>query len=109
MDPALKIWAMVLIVGALNYLSRLSFIAFFARREMPALLARALKFVPAAMLAALIVPMVASPSASSGADATPRVVAVLLAAAIAWRTRSPLATMGVGMVALWIGKAIMAA
>ena len=41
MDGALKLWAVVVIVGALNYLSRLSFIAIFARRHEPALLARA--------------------------------------------------------------------
>ena len=36
MDGALKLWAVVVIVGALNYLSRLSFIAIFARRHLPA-------------------------------------------------------------------------
>ena len=58
MDATLILWTVILVVGALNYLSRLSFIAFFARREMPPLLARALKFVPAAMLTALIIPMI---------------------------------------------------
>ena len=58
MEGALKLWAVILVVGALNYLSRLSFIAFFARRSMPPLLARALRYVPAAMLTALILPMV---------------------------------------------------
>ena len=43
MEAALKLWAVIFVVGALNYLSRLSFIAFFARRAMPPLLARALK------------------------------------------------------------------
>ena len=41
MDATLKLWAVILVVGALNYLSRLSFIAFFARRTMPPMLARA--------------------------------------------------------------------
>ena len=58
MEAALKLWAVILAVGALNYLSRLSFIALFARRTMPPLLARALRYVPAAMLTALILPMV---------------------------------------------------
>jgi len=35
MDPALKLWLVILVVGALNFFSRLSFIAFFARRSMP--------------------------------------------------------------------------
>ncbi len=54
MDATLKLWAVIAVVGSLNYLSRLSFIALFAQRSMPSLLARALKFVPAAMLTALI-------------------------------------------------------
>ena len=62
MEGTLKLWIVILAVGALNYASRLSFIAFFARRTMPPLLARALRYVPAAMLAALIVPMIAAPA-----------------------------------------------
>jgi len=62
MEGALKLWVVIVAVGALNYLSRVSFIAFFANREMPPLLARALRFVPAAMLTALVLPMVLAPS-----------------------------------------------
>ncbi len=51
-------WTVILVVGALNYLSRLSFIAVFARVEMPPAIARALRFVPAAMLTAIVVPAV---------------------------------------------------
>jgi branched-subunit amino acid transport protein len=45
MDATLKLWAVIFAVGAINYLSRLSFIAFFARRAMPPLLERALRYV----------------------------------------------------------------
>jgi branched-subunit amino acid transport protein len=107
MDATLKLWAMVLAVGALNYLSRLSFIAFFARREMPPLLARALKFVPAAMLTALIVPLIVTPGPDAGGETVPRVAAALLAAAIAGFTRSGVATIVFGMIALWALKALL--
>ena len=107
MDPTLKLWAMILLVGALNYLSRLSFIAFFARREMPPLLSRALKFVPAAMLTALIVPMVVHPSLVPTDAAGPRIAAALVAGAIAGRWRSGIATIGAGMVALWALKSLL--
>jgi branched-subunit amino acid transport protein len=96
----------VLLVGALNYLSRLSFIAFFARREMPPLLARALRFVPAAMLTALIVPMIVAPSLGPATDVTARVVAAVLAAAVALVTRRELAVIVAGMAALWALKAV---
>jgi len=102
MDSTLKIWAVIVLVGALNYASRLSFIAFFARRAMPPLLARALKYVPAAMLTALIVPMVVDAHGLATDFATPRVAAAVLAAIVAWFTRSTLKTLGAGMAALWL-------
>ena len=49
MDATLKLWSVVAIVGALNYVSRLSFIALFARRHVPPLAVRAFRYVPAAM------------------------------------------------------------
>ena len=105
MEGALKLWAIILIVGALNYASRLSFIAIFSRRSMPPLLARALRFVPAAMLTALIVPMVVVPAGALD-PAGPRVAAALVAAAVAFRARSTLATLVAGMTALWLLQAL---
>ncbi|MFO1397585.1 MAG: AzlD domain-containing protein [Burkholderiales bacterium] len=102
MDATLKLWAVILLVGALNYASRLSFIAFFAKRTMPPLLARALRYVPAAMLTALVVPMVIEPHGLATDFATPRVAAALVAGVVAWRTRSTLRTLGVGMGTLWL-------
>jgi len=102
MEGALKLWAVIVAVGALNYASRLSFIAFFARRSMPPLLARALKYVPAAMLTALIVPMIVDWKGSAADFATPRVAAALVAAAVAFATRSTLKTLAAGMAVLWL-------
>lgn len=102
MEGALKLWAVIVAVGALNYASRLSFIAFFARRAMPPLLARALKYVPAAMLTALIVPMIVDWKGAAADFATPRVAAAVLAAAVAFATRSTLKTLATGMAALWL-------
>ena len=102
MEGALKLWAVIVAVGALNYATRLSFIAFFARRAMPPLLARALKYVPAAMLTALIVPMIVDWKGAAADFATPRVAAAVLAAAVAFATRSTLKTLATGMAALWL-------
>jgi branched-subunit amino acid transport protein len=98
---ALKIWTVIVIVGALNYASRLSFIAFFANREVPRLLARALKYVPAAMLTALVLPMILAVDAGGTPVWSPRIPAALVAAVVAFRTRSTLPTLGVGMLTLW--------
>ena len=102
MEAALKLWAVIFAVGALNYLSRLSFIALFSRRAMPPLLARALRYVPAAMLTALILPMIVDWHGSAADFTTPRVAAAVIAAAVAIATHSTLATLGAGMAALWI-------
>ena len=107
MDGALKLWIVIVAVGALNYVSRLSFIAFFASREMPPLLARALKFVPAAMLTALVLPMVLSPSAAGPlAGINPRIPAAVVAAIVAYFTHSTLKTLAVGMGTLWLLQAL---
>ena len=107
MDATLKLWVVILVVGLLNYLSRLSFIAVFARRTMPPLLARALKYVPAAMLTALIVPMIgADPAAGHTLAFNPRIVAAAIAGVVAFYTRSSLWTMGTGMAALWVLQAV---
>ena len=103
MDGALKLWTVILVVGALNYASRLSFIAFFAQRSMPPLLARALKYVPAAMLTALVVPMLVAPTSLAAAPAiNPRIVAAVVAAVVAFITRGSLQSIGAGMGTLWL-------
>lgn len=98
----LKLGAVIVLVGALNFLSRLSFIEFFASRGMPPLLARALRFVPPAMLAALVIPMVLAPSlAGTLAGINPRIPAAIVAAFVAFHTRSTLKTLAAGMLTLW--------
>ena len=106
MEAALKLWAVIFAVGALNYLSRLSFIALFAKVEMPRLVARALRFVPAAMLMAIVVPAVvfSAPGTLAFSYTNPKVVAALAAAAVAWRTKNAVATMALGMVTLWLAQ-----
>jgi len=106
MSAALALWIVIGAVGGLTYLSRLSFIALFARWEMPSFVARALRFVPAAMLTAIVVPAVAlrGTDAVDPALAEAKLVAAFVAALVAWRTRSPTATMTLGMVTLWLAQ-----
>jgi branched chain amino acid efflux pump len=105
-SPAYEWWIVIGAVGLLNYLSRLSFIAVFAKVAMPPLVARALRFVPAAMLTAIVVPAVvfSSPGVLAFSYTNPKVLAALTAAAVAWYTRNAVATMTLGMVTLWIGQ-----
>ncbi len=104
MDATLKLWLVIGVVGLLNFLSRLSFIALFAQRTIPRWLLRALRYVPAAMLTALIVPMIVAPSLSSAGDvhADQRVLAALVAGAVAFASGSTLKTLLAGMGTLWL-------
>lgn len=102
MDGALKLWIVIAIVGVLNYLSRLSFIAIFARRHVPALLGRAFRYVPAAMLTALVLPMIVAASPEDPTIvSTPKIVAAVAAGVVAFFTHSTLKTLATGMLALW--------
>ena len=109
MSSAWTWWIVIFVVGLLNYLSRLSFIALFAHVEMPPLVARALRFVPSTMLTAIVVPatVFTAPATLVFSYTNPKLVAALIAVLIAWRSRSATATMVGGMVALWIAQWVL--
>ncbi|WP_075937073.1 AzlD domain-containing protein [Halosegnis longus] len=107
------IWLAILIGGVGTYAIRGSFIALYGRLELPAGVENALRFVPAAVLAALVVPELAqvdgTPVAQAGLPPREavvelitgdRVLAGLLAAVAAYVTEDVLATIVVGMGAL---------
>jgi branched-subunit amino acid transport protein len=108
-SSGVALWVIIVAVGALNYLSRLSFIALFARMPMPSLMARALRFVPAAMLTAIVIPPVLFRSSDAGDPvlANAKLIAAFLAAVLAWRTRNVTATMVGGMIALWLAQWVL--
>ena len=102
-------WMPFLVAGGLaTFAIRLSFIALLGRVETPPLLARALRLVPTAVLSAIIFPelLVRDGAVVLGPE-NPRLLAGLVAAAVAWRTRSVLATIAAGMAALWVIQALL--
>jgi branched chain amino acid efflux pump len=108
-DRQLTIWLLICAVGAITYTARVSFIALFARRDMPPLLAEALKHVPVAMLTAIVVPAVVFlPAGVLRLDpGNPKLIAALVAGAVAWWTRSAVTTIAVGMGVLWLVRYVM--
>lgn len=94
----MKIWLIMICGGILTFLIRFSFIALFRRLQMPAIMRHSLQFIPPAVLSAIIFPelMVRSGQIDLSAG-NPRLIAGLLAAVVAWRTRSPLLTIVIGM------------
>jgi branched-subunit amino acid transport protein len=103
----LALWGMFLAVGIGTFVMRLSFVEIYGRWRIPTLLSRALVYVPPSVLASLVLPAVVYPH---GQDAfvfdNPQIPAAIVAAWIAWRTRSTVLTLAVGMAALWGFKVI---
>lgn len=94
-EPAAA-WLVIALGGAITYATRASLLAVAHRAgDLPPRLRQALRMIPPAALAALVAPAVLRP------DGVlllwhPRPLAGLLAAAVAWRTRSVVATLLVG-------------
>ncbi|MEX0826346.1 MAG: AzlD domain-containing protein [Acidimicrobiia bacterium] len=104
-SPAL-IWALIGMIGLGTWLIRLSFLALLGRVEhMPPMLGRILRFIPAAVLAALVLPALTH-STGEFELATDRFIAGAIAGVVAWRTKSVLATIVIGMGSLWILQAV---
>ena len=98
----MTLWLMLLIIGVITYAIRLSCISLIGKREMPAFLLKALRFVPITVLPAIILPQLFLRNNTLVLTlANPRWIAGILAAIVAWRTRNVLLTIAVGMVVLW--------
>jgi branched-subunit amino acid transport protein len=98
----------VVIIGIGTYAIRVSFIAALGTRPISPTLARPLKYVAPAVLAALLVPAVvlADGSPDLAPLSNPKFVAAVVAGLVAWRTRSVAATILGGMGVLWVLQAI---
>ena len=104
---ALSIWLLFLAVGLGTFTLRFLFIYLFGKIEMPDWLRRALRFVPAAALAALVFPALTHPSGHLDLTLQNfRLLAGLGGALVAWRTRNVLLTILVGMALLWTLEAL---
>lgn len=97
----MKIWLVMCLGGLLTYLIRLSFIALSGKVTFPSWLQRSLRYVPPAVLSAIIFPEILySTGEFNLALNNPRLIAGLLAALIGWKTRNMLLTILVGMTCL---------
>jgi branched-subunit amino acid transport protein len=104
----MTLWLTILSIGLLTYAIRLSFILLLGKIEMPSSLQRTLRFVPVAVLSAIIFPELFLPGGTFNLSlGNARLLAGILAAVIAWRTKNALLTIGVGMVGLWILQALL--
>lgn len=97
------IWGLIVGIGVLTFLIRLSFISLFGYLdEIPPQVVRGLRFVPAAVLAALVLPSFVTLEPGASGIAVDTLAAGVVAFGVAWRTENVFATIGAGMVTLWI-------
>lgn len=97
------LWTALIAAAVGTYLLRISFVVALGRvDDVPQVVKLALRYVPAAVLAALVLPgLVAPEGALSLSVDNHRLVAGAVAAVVGWRTESMLWTLLVGMGALW--------
>ena len=97
------IWIVMLSIGALTFLTRLSFIYLLEKWQSPEMVTRALRFVPVAVLTAIFVPEIALSNGELALSlGNLRLLAGLIAVLVAWRTKSAMWTIGVGMLSFWL-------
>ncbi len=98
----ISIWLLFLAIGLGTFALRFLFIYLFGKIEMPDWLGRALRFVPAAALAALVFPALTHPAGHPDLSINNfRLLAGLGGAIVAWKTRNVLLTILIGMLILW--------
>jgi len=95
-------------MGIVTFGIRLVPIVLLGRFEIPLLMQRALRFVPPAVLTAIIVPELLYRNDQLDVSLTnARLLAGLIAIVVAWRTKNALITIGVGMIAMWVLSTIV--
>jgi len=99
----MNIWIIMIIGGLLTFATRLSFIFLLDRIKVPDWFRRGLRFVPVAVLSAIILPELTSPNNTLFLSwRNPELLAGLVAILVAWKTKNVLLTILAGMVALVI-------
>jgi branched-subunit amino acid transport protein len=104
---AISPWLLFILLATGTFALRLSFIYLFGKVEMPDWLRRALRFAPASVLAALVLPALTYPNGALDLSlGNVRLLAGIGGALVAWKTRNILWTIAVGMVLLWVLQAL---
>jgi branched-subunit amino acid transport protein len=99
---------MILVGGLLTFITRFSFIFLLGKLSMPGWFRRGLRFVPVAVLSAIILPELVSRNGVVDTSLrNPQLLAGAVAAGVAWRTKNVVLTVAAGMVALLIVQALI--
>jgi branched-subunit amino acid transport protein len=104
----MNIWLVMIIGGLLTFATRLSFILLLDRIKVPDWFRRGLRFVPVAVLSAIILPELTNPNGSLFISwRNPQLLAGAIAILVAWRTKNVILTILAGMGALLIFQIVL--
>ena len=104
----ISMWIALGIIGLLTLATRLSFFVLMEKWKPPEIFQRGLRFVPLAVLPALIFPEVfVKNNALALPPDFPRLAAAVVAGLVAWRTKSILLTIGIGMLVFYLLRMIV--
>jgi branched-subunit amino acid transport protein len=99
----MNLWLAIIGMGVITYAIRLAPILLLERVPISPGWREALRFVPAAVLSAIILPELFLPSGTLDFSlGNARLLAGLVAILVAWRTKNILWTLAAGMGLLWI-------
>ena len=99
----MNIWLVMLLGGLITFLIRFSLIYLFGRFQVPESMRQALRYVPPAVLSAIVFPELFfhEQTLNLSLDNT-RLLAGLVAILVAWFSRNTLVTIVAGMLALFL-------
>jgi len=104
----MNLWLVIIFAGLLTFGIRLSFILLHDHVKVPDWFRRGLRFVPAAVLSAIILPELATRNIMLDISLrNPQLFAGALAVLVAWRTKNVLLTILAGMAALLLFQALL--
>lgn len=95
------LWIVILVLGAGTFLIRFSFLGLVGDRQFPPWAERLLRYVPVAVMPALVAPLVVWPEATGGAPDPARLIAAFATMAVGAATRHTVLAVAGGMAALY--------
>ena len=102
----MNLWIAIIGMGIITYAIRLVLLLLLERVQLPAVVQRSLAYVPTAVLSAIVFPILLQPNGTLDLSfGNARLLAGLVAAVVAWRSKNVLWTIGIGMIVLWLLQA----
>lgn len=107
----MTVWLVLMGMGLVTFALRLALVLLIGRMELPQSLRRLLRFVPPAVLGAIIFMAVLMPAPDGVLLLSPlanvQIIAAGMAVLVAWRTKKILPTILVGIVSFWILQVVL--